>query len=180
MPAIQRASRPAPMTVRLRLVAPLPLGIALLVSCAPAGEFPSLAMRPEERMVSVGEPVRPRVEAPSDPALRQQAANLLAEGREGAQRFEADLPAAERAIRNPGGMGSASWVSAQQALSRLEAARNQTTTALASLDRLSTERADLPTNSEDHALLLEAMAELERIAAAQQVRIDGLRSRISG
>ena len=180
MPTIQRAPRPAPMTTPIRLVVPVALGAALLPSCAPAGEFPSLAMRPEERMVSVGEPRRPRVEAPSDPALRQQAASLLAEGREGAQRFEADLPAAGRAIRSPGRMGSPSWVSAQQALSRLEASRNQTTTALASLDRLSTERADLPTNAEDYALIQEAMTELERIAAVQQTRLDGLRSRISG
>ena len=168
------------MTGRFRLLAPIASTAGLLAACAPAGPFPSLAMRPEERLVSVGEPRRPTVEAPQDPDLRQRAAALLAEGRAGQSQFEANLPAAERATRNPGRMGSDSWISAQQALSRLEASRSQTTTALAALDRLTTERSDMPTNPADQALLSEALAELERVAAAQQTRIDGLRSRVSG
>ena len=180
LPAMPRAPRPAAMNGRFRLFALILSSGALLAACAPAGPFPSLAMRPEERLVSVGEPRRPTVEAPEDPALRQRAASLLAEGRSGQRQFDADLPAAERATRSPGRMGSDSWVSAQQALSRLEASRSQTTTALAALDQLTTERADLPTNPADQAFLVEAMAELERIAGAQQSRIDGLRSRVSG
>ena len=168
------------MIGRLNRFALIVSSAGLLAACAPAGSFPSLAMRPEERLVSVGEPRRPTVEAPADAGLRQRAAALLSEGRAGQSQFDADLPAAERATRNPGRMGSDSWVSAQQALSRLEASRSQTTTALAALDQLTTERADLPTNPADQAFLVEALAELERVAAAQQSRIDGLRSRVSG
>lgn len=175
-----RRPRRAAMNGRFRLLALIGSTAGLLAACAPAGPFPSLAMRPEERLVSVGEPRRPGIEAPRDPALRQRAAALLAEGRAGQSRFDADLPAADRATRNSGRMGSDSWVSAQQAISRLEASRSQTTTALATLDQLTTERANLPTNPADQTLLSDALAELARIAAAQQSRIDGLRSRISG
>lgn len=135
-------------------------------------------MRPEERLVSLGEPVRPRIETASDAALRGRATALLAQGREGSAQFERDLPAAERALRSPGAVGSDSWISAQQALSRLEAARNATATALAALDRLATERAEQATNSGDYALILEAKAELERLASAQQGQVDRLRARL--
>ncbi|MGE0179412.1 MAG: hypothetical protein AB7O91_06290 [Sphingomonas sp.] len=156
------------------------LGIAALAACAPAGPFPSLAMRPEERLVSVGEPRRPMVATPADAALRQRATSLLAEGRSGARAFESGFDAADRATRNPGRMGSESWISAQLALSRLEAARSNTTIALGALDRLATEHADLPTNADDYAFILEAKRELERLTAEQQARLDRLRSRISG
>jgi SLT domain-containing protein len=168
------------MTARFRLLASILWTGGLLAACAPAGPFPSLAMRPEERLVSVGEPRRPAVVAPEDPALRQRAAALLAEGRAGQRQFDVDLPAAERATRAPGRTGSESWVSAQQALSRLEASRNQTTTALAALAAFAAERADMPTNPADNAAIAEALAELERVAAAQQSRIDAMRGRISG
>jgi len=75
-------------------------------------------------------------------------------------------------------MGSETWVSAHQQLSRLEAARAETTTALAELDRLATSRADEATNSADYAFIEEAKAELERIGAEQQARLDRLRSRV--
>lgn len=153
--------------------------VAVTTGCAVEGSFPSLAMRPEERLVTVGEPRRPRTDPASDPALRGQANALLAQGRGGMREFEANESAAERATRNPGASGSESWVSAQQALSRLEAARGATAGALAALDRLSTERADQATNSADYAFILEAIAELERVEADQQVRLDRLRSRVS-
>lgn len=92
--------------------------------------------------------------------------------------FEASEPATERATRNAGASGSESWVSAQQQLSRLEAARATTAGALAELDRLSTARADQATNSADYAFIVEAVAELERVAADQQARLDRLRSRV--
>jgi hypothetical protein len=152
--------------------------VAATAGCAPEGTFPSLAMRPEERLVTVGEPRRPRVDPVSDPALRGRTNALLVQGRGGMRDFEASEPAAERATRNPGAYGSESWVSAQQQLSRLEAARAATASALAELDRLSTARADQATNSADYALILEAIAELEGIDAEQQARLGRLRSRV--
>lgn len=152
--------------------------VAATAGCAPEGTFPSLAMRPEERLVTVGEPRRPRVDPAGDPALRGQAGALLAQGRAGMRDFEANEAATERATRGPGAAGSESWVSAQQQLSRLEAARAATTTALAELDRLSATRADQATNSADYAFIQEAVAELERLGAEQQARLDRLRSRV--
>lgn len=152
--------------------------VAATAGCAPEGTFPSLAMRPEERLVTVGEPRRPRTDPASDPALRGQASALLAQGRAGMREFEANEAAAERAARNSGARGSESWVGAQLLLSRLEEARAATMTALAELDRLSTARADQATNSSDYVFVQEAVAELEQIGANQQTRLDRLRSRV--
>ena len=143
--------------------------------CAPAGPFPSLAMRPEERLVTVGEPRRPRVD-PAERCRRCAAGptRCSAQGRAGTRAFDEAEPAAERAARSAGASGSESWVSAQQQLSRLEAARAETTTALAELDRLAATRADQATNSADYALIEQAIAELEQVAAGQQARLDRL------
>ncbi|MGQ0661200.1 hypothetical protein [Sphingosinicella sp.] len=166
------------MKPRPALAIPLAAAAFAASGCAPEGTFPSLAMRPEERLVTVGEPRRPRADPASDAALRGRASALLAQGRSGTRAFDQAEPAAERAARNAGAMGSETWVSAQQQLSRLEAARAETTTALAELDRLATSRAAEATNSADYAFIEEAKAELERIGAAQQVRLDRLRSRV--
>ena len=170
--------RSAPRRRPMKREAVLLLLVAATSGCAPEGTFPSLAMRPEERLVTVGEPRRPRVDPASDPALRGRASALLAQGRAGTRAFEASEPAAERATRNVGATGSESWIDAQQQLSRLEAARADTDTALAELDRLATARADEATNSADYALIEEAKAELQRIATEQQARLDRLRSRV--
>ncbi len=152
---------------------------ASLSACAAQGPFPSLAARPEEGLISLAEPVRPPVEAASDAALRGQVATLRERGRAGARAFDAAYPAAERAARNIGNAGSDSWIAAQQAISRLEAARGEASAALTDLDRLSVERADVPTNTGDYAMIGEAMAEIERATAERQGRIDSLRSRLS-
>ena len=162
------------------LAIPLAAAAFAAAGCAPAGPFPSLAMRPEERLVTVGEPRRPRVDPASDPALRGRVNALLGQGRAGTRAFDEAEPAAERAIRAAGASGSDSWVSAQQQLSRLEAARVETTTALAELNQLAAARADQATNSGDYALIEQAIAELERLAAAQQARLDQLRGRLRG
>jgi len=152
--------------------------LAATAGCAPEGTFPSLAMRPEERLVTVGEPRRPRVDPASDAALRGRAGVLLAQGRSGMRSFEASEAEAERVARGAGATGSESWISAQLQLSRLEAARAETMAALAELDRLSAGRADQATNSADFAFIEEAKAELERLAADQQARLNRIRSRI--
>jgi hypothetical protein len=156
----------------------LVLLVAASAGCAPEGRFPSLAMRPEEQLVTVGEPRRARIDPASDPALRGRVNALLAQGRAGTRAFDEAEPATERAIRAASAPGSEGWVSAQQQLSRLEAARAETSTALAELDRLSTARADQATNSVDYALIEQAIMELEQIAAGQQERLDRLRGRI--
>jgi hypothetical protein len=151
---------------------------ALAAGCTPEGEFPSLAVRPIESEDPLVEPVRaPPVVAP-DPALRARAAELLAEAHAGDRAFAATLGPARTAARSAGAPGAESWVVAQQAISRAEAARSVTTRALAELDRLSVERAAVATNADDFAAIRRALAEAQRVARAQQQRIDALRAEV--
>ena len=153
-------------------------GALLLGACTPNGEFPSLEPRAIEQEDPLVEPVRTPPAVASDPALRARAAELAAEARRGAGAFEAAFGSAASAARAAGAPGSESWVAAQQQISRAEAARGPTSAALAELDRLATERARLPTNEGDFAAIRSALAEVERIAAAQQQRMDRLRAQV--
>lgn len=166
------------MTGRSPSCALLLATVAFLSACAVQGPFPSLAPRPEEGLISVAEPVRPPVAVASDAALRGRIAALRERGRAGARAFDAAYPAADRATRGIGVSGSDSWIAAQQALSRLEAARGEATAALADLDRLSLDRANVPTNAQDYGLIGAAMAEIEQETAERQTRLDALRSRL--
>ena len=162
---------------------PLPFPIALaaaltLAGCVSQGPFPSLAPRPEEATVSTAEPVRAEPQVADDAALRNRLGALVAQALEGLTAFDAAFAAADRATAAAGGTGTDSWSAAQQALSRLEAARSRTTTARAELDRIALERAAMPTSAADMALLERAIAEAERIALNQQVRLDDLKARL--
>jgi hypothetical protein len=155
-----------------------PLAIAaslLLAGCAQQGQFPSLARRPAEDIDMTIEPVREAPVVARDAALGARIEALTDALRSGDRRFDADYSAASGAARAAGPQGSESWVMAQQAISRLEASRAQTTAALADLNQLRLERADLPTNEEDQAALETAIAFGDRITAEQQARIDRLR-----
>jgi hypothetical protein len=152
----------------------VPLLAALLAGCVSQGPFPSLAQREGERL-AIEEPVREAPQVADDAALRAELSALRAEAQAGARAFEADYGPAERAAARASAQGSDSWIDAQQALSRLEAARDRTTHAAAELDRLSQARADLPTSAADQALLDAAIAEAARIAAEQQARVDRIR-----
>jgi len=151
---------------------------ALVAACTPEGTFPSLARRPIEREDPLEEPVRAPPVVAAEPALTSQAASLLAEARRGNGEFEAALAGAAAALRDPGAPGSEAWVVAQQAISRVEAARTPTMRALAELDRLATERAGTPTNESDFAAIRAALAEAERLAAGQQRHMDRLRGAV--
>jgi hypothetical protein len=152
---------------------------SLLAGCAPSGDFPSLAMRPVERDPAA-EPERPAPpQAPADPQLTGRIGELLAQVRQGETAFRAALPDAQRAARAAGGAGSESWIAAQQEISRLEAARAPTVTALAELDRLGIERGNMPTAGTDLQALLSANEEAGALAAAQRAEIDRLSGALS-
>ncbi len=166
---------PRPLLLPPALAAALMLG-----GCVSQGPFPSLAPRPEEGIVSTAEPMRPEPAVADDAQLRARIGALVAQALEGLSAFDAAYPAAERAANAAGTDGSDSWVAAQQALSRLEAARSKTSTARAELDRIALERAGLPTSAADREILERAIREAERIAMNQQVRLDGLKARVPG
>ncbi len=163
----------------MRVFTLLAVATALLPACAVEGDFPSLARRPAEANLSFEEPQRPAPQVADDPALARRLAELAGAAAEGERAFDAAFGPARAAIEAVGAPESESWVAAQQALSRLEAARGPTMRALAELDRLALGRAELATSAADLAALGAALSEAERIAAGQQQRIDGLRERLS-
>jgi hypothetical protein len=148
------------------------LAAALLCGCVSQGPFPSLAPRPAESEDWSEEPVRAIPAVADDSELGGRIAALLGEARGGQRAFAAEAPAAERAAARAGPRGSDSWLEAQQAISRLEAARGATGTALAELHALALARASAPTSEADQAALKAAIDEAEAIAARQQERID--------
>jgi hypothetical protein len=146
---------------------------ALLAGCVTEGPFPSLAQRPDERL-AIEEPVRETPVFPDDPVLGTRIAALLGEARQGDRTFDADYGAASRTAARAGATGSDSWIAAQQALSRVEAARGRTSDAAAELHQLALERADQPVSAADRKALDDAIAEADRLVAEQQARIDRL------
>lgn len=151
------------------------LAVPIAAGCAAGGDFPSLAPRPVEQL-SFEEPVRVDPAVASDPALLDRAADLLARARSGDGAFAAAHARALPLVRAAGPAGSDNWVQAQEAISRAEAARVQTMSALAELDRLLVDQADEPTSPGDWAQVRAARSAAERIAADQQRRMNALRA----
>lgn len=140
--------------------------------CAAPGPYPSLAPRPAEKAYAEDADERQPTPQPDDPALAVEIDRLAAAARSGAAEFDSALPAAQAAAGRAGGSGSDSWVEAQQALSRLEAARARTTAALADLDRLQVERSSAGTLGEgDRERLRAATAEIQALADSQVDRL---------
>ena len=158
-----------------RFASLLPLAV-LLAGCLSQGPFPSLAQREGERL-AIEEPVRAPVEVASDSGLRLRILELRAQAARGERAFDAAYGPAEAAVRAAGAAGSDSWIEAEQAISRLEAARGETMQALAELDRLAAGRADMPTNRDDIEALNGMMAVVQDIADRQQARIGRLSRR---
>jgi hypothetical protein len=111
--------------------------------------FPSLARRPvetrdfdAEQRVADQKAVEQEAQAAADPALQGRIAKLDAEAISGASAFDAAYPTAgqEVAAAVNVSVSDDAYSVAQRAISRLEASRNQTVTALASLDSLYAER----------------------------------------
>ena len=153
----------------LALIAVSPLG-----ACAEQGDFPSLLPRPHE--LQKGAPEAPPDPVPAvaaqDAELAARITALLGQAQEGEQAFQAGREAAAAAIAQAGAAGSESWIVAQQALSRLEAARAPTVTALAELDALALARTD---GAEvDLAAIAAAVEQVGAIAAAQRAEIERL------
>ena len=159
------------MSPRLTLL--VALTGTMLGGCVTEGPFPSLAPRPDERL-AIEEPVREAPVVADDPALQSRIAALLGEALQGERTFDADYGAAARAAGRAGATGSDSWIAAQQALSRVEAARGGTSDAAAQLHQLALERAGQAMSAADRQALDDAIAQADRLVADQQARIDRL------
>lgn len=166
-----------PSPSRLALLAGL-AAAAFAAGCRPQGEFPSLASRPIEAEDPLEEPVNIPPAVAADRSLRTRADELLVAARGGDRAFETAYARATVAARSAGAPGGESWVAAQEALSRVEAARAAASRVLADLDALEVERAAAPTNDEDFAAIRAALAAAERIVESQRQRFDALRARL--
>jgi hypothetical protein len=146
--------------------------LVLAAGCAAPGPYPSLAPRPAEKAYAEDAEERKPTPQPDDPALAGEIDRLLAAGKSGAAEFDSALPGAQSAAGAAGSAGSDSWIEAQQALSRLEAARARTTAAVADLDRLTVERFSAGTlGDRDSERLRAANAELQALSDSQADRL---------
>jgi hypothetical protein len=161
--------RPAPLPSLLGL-------LAALAGCAGSGSYPSLAQRPIEK--TLGEPrEEPPAPAPpaDDPAVAARAAEFLAQARQGMNAFEAALRPADAAARRAGAPGSDSWIEAQQAISRAQAAASGTGRALADLDRYAVDAGQAKALSpNDLAALKGATDAIQALADRQRREVERL------
>jgi hypothetical protein len=156
---------------------PLPLAAALLLAgCASDGAFPSLAVRDAERVYAAGDPLQTTPEAPDRAGLAGRIAAFLAAANEGEAAFARALAAARPLAGRSGTPSSESWLAAQQAISRVEAARAATTRALGDLDQFAAEQARQgPLSTSDFQQLTGATARLQAQADRQRQAVEQLR-----
>ena len=156
---------------------PPALAAALLAgACAAPGPFPSLAPREAERLYAAGDPLQTTPDAPHRAAIPAGIAAALAAAADGEAAFARALAAAQPLAARAGPRGSESWLAAQQAISRAEAARAATTRALGDLDQFASEQARQGAlSTADFARLTEATARLQAQANRQQQALNRLR-----
>lgn len=141
---------------------------AALAGCAQAGDFPSLAPRAIEREGQAPAPATAPAEAGADAALLKRLSAIVESGEAGHRAFLAELASTgpvvgQASASDPGGEA---WVAAQQAYSRLEAARSPLLSALADLDVLRREQVD-SANPGNHAALDNAAQRLSAFDAEE-------------
>ncbi|WP_447932109.1 hypothetical protein [Sphingopyxis fribergensis] len=167
--------------MRALLFVPLLLS---LPACAAtqSSDGPSLAKRAVEGRFDVAPPtvvVAPPGPLPTDLAGRLQ--RWEADGAAGQQAFVAERTAAASAVSAAAGAPVASerWVVAQQAISRLAAARAPLTAALADIDRLYIERSvdDQIDGLPDIYALRDRLADL---ASTQDAVLEALNAQLPG
>jgi hypothetical protein len=166
-------------------VSPLPFllaaaGAALAAACAAPGPYPSLKPRPIETSLAAADEAPEPAPAPESAAVRERTETFLADIRGTGAAFEAALASARAAVARAGAPEGEGWIEAQQAISRLEAARAPTVRALADLDAYALEeaRSGRAGSPADLALLRRASEEAQAIANRQQAEIDALKGRL--
>lgn len=161
----------------------IPTIALLLTGCASAPtSYPSLARRPIET-APMAEVAPPLPVAATDTALEREIAALKAQADKGASAFDSAYAAADRLVRAgaAAAVSSDAWVAAQQAISNAESARNDSVSALASLDTLYVERmnavADGKAQGGTEAIDAVRAAVLASVDS-QNDRVDGLKGRL--
>ena len=164
----------------MRAALPLALLLAALSGCAAPGPYPSLEPREVERRYAGGDPEAVPTPVADDPTIAARIAEHVALARSGDAAFEEALAIAAPLVARGGAVGSESWVAAQQAVSRAEAARAPTVRALADLDAYAIGLAAEKALSEsDFERLTSATAALQAIANAQADSLERLQASLS-
>ena len=116
------------------------LSCALGACATPSEEYPSLALRPAERVTGTMQPAAPAPYVPpaTPAAVVDRLAQLSSEAASAHQAFLAEAPRARSAVAAARGaqVGAESWSVAQVAVAGLESARSRAMIALADPDRL--------------------------------------------
>lgn len=142
----------------------------MLAACAaPAGDPPSLAKRPAE-IIDPRLPVGGTPDYSKTAAMTAKIAAIEDDAAIGIAAFEALREPTSARIAGAGPTNSESWVSAVEALSRLEAARRPLVMALADLDALVTDREWV--NPADRDAVQAAVARLAPIDAEQAALLE--------
>ena len=147
-----------------------PIALLSLACCANGTVYPSLAPRPIEKL-SLSEPAAPPPAAPrANPALAARYAEIVATAKKGDADFQQEAGLAHAAAAKGGhaAIGSDAWIAAQQAATRLEAARTPVTKARADLD------AERTSGEFDAAALDAAVAEVNAIDTHEREQLDGV------
>lgn len=159
-----------------RALPPLLAAALALGGCAADGSFPSLAPREAERLYAAGDPLQTTPDAPVRPGLADRVAGFVAAAAAGEADFASALAAAQPLAARAGTRGSESWIAAQQAISRVEAARAATTRALGDLDQFAAEQARQgPLATADYQRLTEATGRVQAQADRQRQAVERLR-----
>ncbi|HEY5723840.1 MAG TPA: hypothetical protein VIT45_16140 [Allosphingosinicella sp.] len=173
-------SLPSPVPDRTRFaVAAALLALSALAGCAPPGPYPSLEPRPIEKALADTEEPPAEAPLPDEAGLPARIAALTAEVRRGEREFDAASPAARAAAERAGGVESESWIEAQQALSRLEAAGAVSGKALADMDALAmAEEQSRRVSAGDLARLHEAVSAAQAVVDAQGAVIERIKGKL--
>ncbi|WP_028055859.1 hypothetical protein [Sphingobium bisphenolivorans] len=162
----------------------LPSLALILSGCASSFHgYPSLAKRAIED-APFAEPAAQPAPAATDAAPSKDIDRLTAQAKTGEAAFDQAYAKADRATRAASGaaVSSDAWVAAQTAISALESARNDSVSALASLDVLLVERnnaiADGKASGGIEAIDA-ARASALAIVDGQNDRLDGLKARLA-
>lgn len=148
----------------------------MLSGCAGAPQtYPSLAKRPIES-APIAEPAAPPAPVAADAALNGEIAKYMAQADKGRSAFDAAYARAQKSVGAASGaaVSSDSWVAAQVAISSLEAARNDSVSALASLDTLYVQR----TNAVADGKARGGLTEIEAARSATLTSVDQQNDRI--
>jgi len=136
---------PAPFAAASRFLptATVAAALALSLSGCASADYPSLAIRPAERISGTAQPVTPQPAPPTAPVVPSasvsgRAAQLVAQAQAAHRRFLGRRAETERLVGSARGstVASEAWSVATIAVSGLESARSDAMIALAELDGL--------------------------------------------